>query len=99
TVFNLPSGIPECSSGENFSSKSGNPELHLGIPCSVSPGSLLHLPCPSLSRCPPAASPAISSGRCRHLSSGFLYLRASEHTGRAGHRTGGKLKTFTSDIH
>ncbi|CAI9616479.1 unnamed protein product, partial [Staurois parvus] len=88
-LVNLPGGIPECSSGENFSSKSGNPELHLGIPCSVSPGSLLHLPCPSLSRCPPAASPAISSGRCRHLSSGFCCLRASVCTGSG---TGEKLK-------
>ncbi|CAI9560541.1 unnamed protein product, partial [Staurois parvus] len=29
----------------------------------------------------PAASPAISSGRCRHLASVFRSLRASGHTG------------------
>ncbi|CAI9582183.1 unnamed protein product [Staurois parvus] len=38
---------------------------------------------------PPAASPAISSGRCRHLSSGFRSLQALGHT---GDRTGGNLK-------
>ncbi|CAI9557669.1 unnamed protein product, partial [Staurois parvus] len=38
---------------------------------------------------PPAASPAMSSGRCRHPSSGFHSLRAS---GRTGDRTGGNNK-------
>ncbi|CAI9578749.1 unnamed protein product, partial [Staurois parvus] len=44
-------------------------DLHSGIPCSVAPGSLLHLPCPALPRCPPAVFLAMSSDRCRHLSS------------------------------
>ncbi|CAI9624088.1 unnamed protein product, partial [Staurois parvus] len=35
--FNLPGGIPECSSGV-ISAKSGNPELHSGLPCSVALG-------------------------------------------------------------
>ncbi|CAI9577843.1 unnamed protein product, partial [Staurois parvus] len=33
-----PGGIPECSSGLTFSTKSCNPELHLGLPCSVALG-------------------------------------------------------------
>ncbi|CAI9559226.1 unnamed protein product [Staurois parvus] len=41
---------------------------------------------------PPAASPAISSGRCRHPSSGFWSLRTLGHMGRTGARNGGKLK-------
>ncbi|CAI9545665.1 unnamed protein product, partial [Staurois parvus] len=36
---------------------SGNPELHSGIPCSVAPGSLLHLPCPALPRSLPCSVP------------------------------------------
>ncbi|CAI9603052.1 unnamed protein product, partial [Staurois parvus] len=40
-----------------FSTRSGNTELHSGLPCSVAPGSLDHLPCPSLPRCPPCSIP------------------------------------------
>ncbi|CAI9547534.1 unnamed protein product, partial [Staurois parvus] len=44
---------------------------------------------------PPAASPAISSGRCRHPSSGFRFLRAS---GRTGDRAGGKFKNVKKNL-
>ncbi|CAI9619614.1 unnamed protein product [Staurois parvus] len=43
---------------------------------------------------PPAVSPAMSSSRCRHLSSRFRSLRAAGENG-----TGGKFKNLKSDIH
>ncbi|CAI9556423.1 unnamed protein product, partial [Staurois parvus] len=43
---------------------------------------------------PPAVSPVMSSGRCRHLSSGFRPLRTS---GRMGDGTAGNLKMTKSD--
>ncbi|CAI9562067.1 unnamed protein product, partial [Staurois parvus] len=52
-----------------FSTKSGNPELHSGIPCGTAPACVLHLPYPELPRCVPCSVPAISSGRCRHPAS------------------------------
>ncbi|CAI9603980.1 unnamed protein product, partial [Staurois parvus] len=53
-----------------FSTKSGNPELHSGLPCGTAPACCLHLPYPLRSHdVSPAASPAISSGRCRHPAS------------------------------
>ncbi|CAI9544275.1 unnamed protein product [Staurois parvus] len=45
---------------------------------------------------PPAVSPAMSSGGCRHLSSGFRSLQAS---GRMGDGMAGNLKMTKSDIH
>ncbi|CAI9556658.1 unnamed protein product, partial [Staurois parvus] len=43
---------------------------------------------------PPAVSPTMSSGRCRHLSSRFRFLRAS---GRTGTELAGNLKMSKSD--
>ncbi|CAI9579518.1 unnamed protein product [Staurois parvus] len=42
----------------------------------------------------PAASPAISSGRCRHPPSVFRSLRALGCTGRTGAGTAANLKMF-----
>ncbi|CAI9590844.1 unnamed protein product [Staurois parvus] len=42
----------------------------------------------------PAASPAISSGQCRHPASVFRSLRVSGHTVRTGAGTGGRFKNF-----
>ncbi|CAI9624263.1 unnamed protein product, partial [Staurois parvus] len=40
-----------------FSTKSGNPELHSGLPCGTAPASVLHLPYPALPRCVPCSVP------------------------------------------
>ncbi|CAI9536669.1 unnamed protein product [Staurois parvus] len=45
---------------------------------------------------PSAVSPAMSSGGCRHVSSGFRPLRASGHTGDGAE---GNLKITKSDNH
>ncbi|CAI9541468.1 unnamed protein product, partial [Staurois parvus] len=61
-TINPPGGIPECSSGKVSEPTAVTPPgLHSGIHCSVAPGSLLHLPCPALPRCPPCSVPAMSS--------------------------------------
>ncbi|CAI9568028.1 unnamed protein product, partial [Staurois parvus] len=58
-----------------FSTKSGNPELHSGLPCGIAQGvpaalSLSFAP----AMCPLKRSPAISSGRCRHPASVYRSL-------------------------
>ncbi|CAI9601676.1 unnamed protein product [Staurois parvus] len=44
---------------------------------------------------PPAESPAMSSGRCHHLSSGFRSLRS---LGCTGDGTGGKFKNVKKNL-
>ncbi|CAI9617177.1 unnamed protein product, partial [Staurois parvus] len=75
-----------------FSTKSGNPELHSGIPCGAAPACVLHftLPCaPTMCvplQCPRPSPPADAGIR--------LLSPVPVTSGRTGAAGGGKFKKF-----
>ncbi|CAI9621010.1 unnamed protein product, partial [Staurois parvus] len=87
--FNPPGGIPECSSG-------GNPELHSGLPCGSAPGSLNHLPCPALPRCPSCSVPC---NVLRRMPASVIWVLSPASVRTYEDRTAGNLKMTKSDIH
>ncbi|CAI9610514.1 unnamed protein product, partial [Staurois parvus] len=86
---NLPGGIPECSSG-------GNPELHSGLSCGAAPGSLDHLPCPAVPRCPSCSVPC---NVLRRMLASVIWVPSPASVGTYGGGTAGNLKMTKSDIH
>ncbi|CAI9605309.1 unnamed protein product, partial [Staurois parvus] len=70
--------------------------LHSGIHCSVAPGSLLHLPCPALPRCPSCSVPG---NVLRRMPASVFWVLLPATSGRTGDGTGGKFENVKSDIH
>ncbi|CAI9575953.1 unnamed protein product, partial [Staurois parvus] len=63
--------------------------LHSGIHCRVSPGSLLHLPCPALPRCPSCSVPG---NVLRPMSASVFWVPFPATLGRTGDRMSGNSK-------
>ncbi|CAI9606983.1 unnamed protein product, partial [Staurois parvus] len=88
-VLNLPGVIPECSSGYSFSTTSGNPKLHSGLPCGAAPGSVLLLPCPALLRCPSCSVPG---NVIRRMPASVIWVPSSASVGTYRGQNGGKFE-------
>ncbi|CAI9558220.1 unnamed protein product, partial [Staurois parvus] len=64
-------------------------ELHSGLPCSASPGSLDHLPCPALPRCP---SCSVSGNVIWRMPASVIWVPSPASVGTYGGRNFGKFE-------